>query len=422
MADSRALLVRWLVPLTLAAPLAALTPAAQERRSDDGSASASDAADARPRERILHFADGRKVRARSRRSAGVWEIERGDAWVALQPGAVERARAVSEVEAEARERERMLRLHEIEPRLEYARWLGSEGLGTECLRQLDLVLDDAPDHADALALLASSDVRIALPSLEVAADGLDAAVDRFLARTTRLGRSGRELAVRELGAAAAEHGYDLGTKLEELLAHPSPKRRAFAALALRRLFPGAALEPLLQRAVLDPDEAARAESARALGDVGQEVVALPVIRALGSTSSTVRTHAAQALGHMGYPAAVPALIAALNAPQAGASGVAAPRSHIYVGNELAYVADYDVEIAQGASIADPIVARVQEAVVLDARVIGMQLYELRKEYASMGRALEQLTGVRAGDQVKDWNRWWEENRARYEPGEGAAEE
>ncbi len=45
------------------------------------------------------------------------------------------------------------------------------------------------------------------------------------------------------------------------------------------------------------------------------------------------------------------------------------RSNLSVMNQLAYVQDFNVEIAQGASIADPVISVVQDGVVLDVRPV-----------------------------------------------------
>ena len=45
------------------------------------------------------------------------------------------------------------------------------------------------------------------------------------------------------------------------------------------------------------------------------------------------------------------------------------RGNLSVLNQVAYVQDFNVEIAQGASIADPIVNVVQDGVVLDVRPV-----------------------------------------------------
>lgn len=45
------------------------------------------------------------------------------------------------------------------------------------------------------------------------------------------------------------------------------------------------------------------------------------------------------------------------------------RSNLTVMNQVAYVQDYDVEIAQGASIADPVISVVEDGVILDVRPV-----------------------------------------------------
>ncbi|MEO0650973.1 MAG: hypothetical protein AAFZ65_09870 [Planctomycetota bacterium] len=72
------------------------------------------------------------------------------------------------------------------------------------------------------------------------------------------------------------------------------------------------------------------------------------------------------------------------------------RSNISVKNQQAYVQDYDVEIATGASIADPIIAVVEEGVTLDVRpvVSADRQYitlELRPTVATLQRPIRTLT-------------------------------
>ncbi|QDU66668.1 hypothetical protein [Engelhardtia mirabilis] len=72
------------------------------------------------------------------------------------------------------------------------------------------------------------------------------------------------------------------------------------------------------------------------------------------------------------------------------------RSHLSVLNQQAYVQDYDVEIATGASIADPIIAVVEEGVVLDVRpvVSADRRYitlELRPTVAELQRPIREIT-------------------------------
>jgi type II secretory pathway component GspD/PulD (secretin) len=68
------------------------------------------------------------------------------------------------------------------------------------------------------------------------------------------------------------------------------------------------------------------------------------------------------------------------------------RANIAVLNQVAYVKDFDVEIAQGASIADPIIDVVQDGVVLDVRPVVSAdrrfiLMELRPTVATLQRPI-----------------------------------
>jgi tetratricopeptide (TPR) repeat protein len=71
------------------------------------------------------------------------------------------------------------------------------------------------------------------------------------------------------------------------------------------------------------------------------------------------------------------------------------RANIAVMNQVAYVQDFDVEIAQAASIADPIVNVVQDGVVLDVRPVVSAdrrfiMMELRPTVAVLKRPIEQI--------------------------------
>jgi type II secretory pathway component GspD/PulD (secretin) len=72
------------------------------------------------------------------------------------------------------------------------------------------------------------------------------------------------------------------------------------------------------------------------------------------------------------------------------------RASLTVLNQVAYVQDYDVEIAQGASIADPIIAVVQDGVVLDVKPVVWAdrrfiTLEVRPTVAQLRRPLPELT-------------------------------
>jgi tetratricopeptide (TPR) repeat protein len=72
------------------------------------------------------------------------------------------------------------------------------------------------------------------------------------------------------------------------------------------------------------------------------------------------------------------------------------RSNIAVLNQVAYVQDFDVEIAQGASIADPIIKVVQDGVVLDVRPVVSAdrrfiTMELRPTVATLRRPIQEIS-------------------------------
>jgi hypothetical protein len=223
----------------------------------------------------------------------------------------------------------------------------------------------------------------------------------------------REIAIAELGQVADKEALkaDLAKELRSNIV----VRRAFAAHALRRLFAGENVKPLLMHAVLDPSEDVRRESAFALRAVHEPGLAVPVVKALGSKSGKVRMNAAEALGNMGYPAAVEPLVARLVAASAAQSSSAdrLPHSNIFIGRQVAYVQDFDVEVAQFQAVADPNINVLIEGSATDAAVGGIQDVEFEVESVALRKSLERLTGARPGRTSRDWARWWDENGAKW---------
>jgi len=286
----------------------------------------------------------------------------------------------------------------------------SAGLAREGLSELDVVLAREPDCPAALALL-RHDGWMSVPSLAVPDEKLPAAKDALYRWAGQMPISGRELAVRELGTIA--HDEALRDELAKELGSTIVTRRAFAALALRRLYPAEAVKPLLRHAVLDPSDEVRTLSAIALRKVGEPGVIVPVVRALSSDSSYVRTNAAEALGVMGYAAAVEPLVGRLaDASSAAAASHATPHGYIFVGNQIAYVQDFDVQVAQFAAIAKPIVNTLVEGDVLDAGVLGVEDVVFETESATIGKSLQALTGYH-GKTAKEWLKWWDENGSKW---------
>jgi hypothetical protein len=73
---------------------------------------------------------------------------------------------------------------------------------------------------------------------------------------------------------------------------------------------------------------------------------------------------------------------------------------VAITSQIAYVKDYDVEVAQTAFIADPVVDVIQDGAVLETAVIHVQVE--RRLYRD---ALRHLTGADFGTKPGAWRRW-----------------
>ncbi|MFT6715120.1 MAG: hypothetical protein ACJAVJ_002412, partial [Planctomycetota bacterium] len=163
-------------------------------------------------------------------------------------------------------------------------------------------------------------------------------------------------------------------------------------------------------AVLDGSEDVRAECSRALRDLRQAAITQPFIKALGSSSPAVRTNAAEALGTLGFVQAAAPLISALAATSSSGGSYRPPASHIFIGKQVAYIQDYDVEVAQGASIADPQVNVITEGVVLDVRLLSVRQELVRvNERSALRGSLKSLLGQDFKYSADKWGKYLAEH-------------
>ena len=365
------------------------------------------------RDRILRLADTRVVRGRTCQRDGAWHVRLHREWVPVE-GSVLSARVEDEVLSEARALRRGLGRDDHGRRAELARWMGEQGLFEEALIEIDRVLREDEDHQGARR--AASTVRLPLgedgPLHDSAA--LVRRLEALLLAGARGSRARREAAIAEIGRLG-EYGLDLERLVATELMRPQHRRRAFGAHATRRLFPGGMREALASRAILDGFGEVREEAAKGLRDARDVAVIGPGLRALGSEHASVRAHAAESLGIMGYAAAVEPLVhhLARSVPAAAGGGPAGTRSNLFAGLQTAYVMDYDVEVAQGASIADPIVAVQASGVVFDVRstVQISKVIELR----AVMKSLRRLTGEKISDDAGAWLDWWGEHGHEWRP-------
>ena len=222
----------------------------------------------------------------------------------------------------------------------------------------------------------------------------DGRVRRLLAyaagKDTALARAAR------LRLASLEHKELLQGALEALY-EKTPATRVVAAQTLSELGDEAGLRALLFSSVRDTDAGVRTAAIQAAASLGHPDSAIPLIRALGSENQQIVAHAAEAIATLGDVRAARYVIRRMTA--AGSS----PRSYVSFLNQISYVRDYDVEIAQRSNIANPNVGFVQEGVVLDAHVLGAVITETWIEPVladTFGRLVGQSFGSAA--QAKAW--------------------
>ena len=183
--------------------------------------------------------------------------------------------------------------------------------------------------------------------------------------------------------------------------------RLLAARELGRIADRRALRPLVHRALRDPDADVRVacvDAARAFRD--PELLA-PFVRALFAEGSPeARAAAAEGVGRVGDLRGVTYLVYAMEGHGGG------PRGHIYTANQLSFVQDFDVEVAQTAFIADPQVGILQDGASLDVQCVSNEWYSTRVERQAILGALRGLTGADLGDDAAAWKAWARENRSR----------
>lgn len=384
-----------------------------EAEDHSGEDAQADSLDGEIRDRLLKLRGGAVLRGSSRKLDGQWEVQRSTGWTTLPAGMVESARLEHRVVREMKERAAAARREGPDEQVELARWEFGEGLYQEGLDVLNRVLETDPDHVGALLLLAQPGLPFALPRASE-----DAAITRrdLLDYGRQAPRALQELVIRRL--SRDEDPAVLKAELARRLASGMARERAFSALAGRRLFPeGIALKELLRRSVLDPYEEVRTSAALALRDTGEEGLALPLVRALESTSSVTRTHAARSLGVMGFAAAVEPLAVRLATlrTSSGGDGWRAPAGNVFVGRQVSFVQDFDTEIATSAVIAKPVIGVAQEGATLDVRVHGVSggsggaglTYSYSTETKALRRALERITNADVRDSNSAWREWWE---------------
>ena len=287
------------------------------------------------------------------------------------------------------------------------RWCKVRGLSSGVHEELDAILRARPDHPEALALARrlAADFRPGSkrnPHERRRPRWARREVDLLLAAARRASlaqaaviRARLELLPDEVRLNPVLDLIDRGTEPQRWVAAHllglSPSRRR--------------VKPLYRRSLGDPSWQVRYQAVASLKRRDDGTTIGPWVKALlTSPHDSVRIFAAEALEQLGDARAVGPLIAAMRS-----AGSRPPRNNVVVTRQQAYVKDFDVEIAQAAVIADPIVDTVTEGSVLDVAVVSVT-----GQRRIIARSLRSLTGARIGADPAAWERWWSENRARFE--------
>ncbi len=188
-----------------------------------------------------------------------------------------------------------------------------------------------------------------------AADEVEPA--KKLIRTLATGDLPLQQAAR-LALARTEDGVVLAAALATLF-DKDPKVRIASARVLGRMGDESALRALIFSGARDADASVRREAVLAAQSFGHDDTAIPFVRALNSKNLRIAANAAEALALLGDQRVAPYVIKRMR------SHGSSTRNTVSFINQVSYVRDYDVEIAQASNIANPDVATIQEGVVLD---------------------------------------------------------
>ncbi|MCE9637524.1 MAG: HEAT repeat domain-containing protein [Planctomycetes bacterium] len=315
-------------------------------------------------------------------------------------------------------------------------WAARAGLETESRSCFQATLKSDPEHAGAREALAQQKAGAAWldGSKLLAAKGFVARDGAWMLKEeadlrARQAESRRELTTDEKRAedliTKAGKGPEVARRfaVEALASLPAdatfrpalralrggePGSRVAAARALGRIKDDTdILRPLIRSAVMDRDATVRAAAASSLREIGNGDVVKPIAKAMWSSIPDLRANAAEALGEIGGAASVEWLVL-----RVASSGGPSARNHIFVGTQVTYVSDFDVEIAQAAQIGDPIVQTIREGAMLDVKVVNVREEFTIVERRVLYTQLRKTTGRDIGDDPQAWKDWFEtEGRA-----------
>ncbi len=306
--------------------------------------------------------------------------------------------------------------------------LDAQGLSDLARRQYEAVIAVAPDHAAARRALGyersgSEWVTTAearqrsglvlfggrwlLPAEADAAGRaapLTSVSDLSLLSTMRVAATGEAGLAR--AAAVSLLTVEAEKRLEPatlLLLDRDPNVRRWAAAYLGSLGDERALRALLVSAVRDANPSVRKAAVLSAASFGHDDTAIPLAKGLDSMHLGIVANAAQALATLGDARGITYIVRKINAHSTSGRVV------VEVLNKTSYVRDYDVEIAQFANIANPVIGTAIDGMVLDVKVVDAGIEQTTIEPVLVD-SFNALSGAHARN-ADDVNAWWKEHGA-----------
>ncbi len=283
-----------------------------------------------------------------------------------------------------------------------------------CQVAIDTGLFDAAfELADqALRAAARSGAAVTLPrplfDLPVRDVPVDAELSDDDARRLLLATGSREPAVAMVAKArllALAPRSDVTATIVRALDDVSPKVRHVALDVLAKTRPDGTIERVIERMLFDKDAGVRKAATETAIAYANDGVVFPIVRALEQEDVQLRLAALDAAELLRDTRVVGALVR--NLRRADAAGKT--RGNFANVTHTSYVGDFDVEIAQAAVIAQPIVKVATHGDIQDVGVAGV--FERRvpaAERERTGKVLGLLTGQDLGTDWRRWDAWLSE--------------
>lgn len=223
-------------------------------------------------------------------------------------------------------------------------------------------------------------------------------------------KAAKKAAILEL--LVAEQGADEALRLCAKT-EPLPEQRLMALDALRRRGSQDSEALISSRAIWDKDSDVRGRAVEMIVEHGNpEAAVRRLARGLMHDVPGVRIRTAKALSGLGGDEAAALLVVAgpfAGTPISAIGGGLGVRSHMFEIENISYIRDFDVEIAQAAAVANPVIGNARRGVVLDVNVPAVITQRVQIEGAYR-RALANLVGSDPGRDTKAWAGWLQGQR------------